>query len=145
MRVNEIRNGLPRDLQVSGDEPYQPRRISDDNCIGGHISGHNTPGSNNGVLANRDSTKNGRTRANRRPNFDHGRLDLPLPRGLQSPVWGGGSRIPVIDERYVVPDEDIVFDNHLRADESVTGNLAILSDERVLLNFHKGADLGVVP
>jgi hypothetical protein len=44
-----------------------------------------------------------------------------------------------------MPNKYLIFNRHALADECVTGNLAIFTDTRILLNFDKGAYLSVVP
>src|SRR6267143_761260 len=41
-------------------------------------------------------------------------------------------------------DEAVVLDGHSFADEGVAGNLAVLAEPGILLDFDEGADLGVV-
>src|SRR2546425_115983 len=73
-----------------------------------------------------------------------GRLDFPVLLGLQRTVRSCGARVGVVDECDAVADEDVVLDGHAFANERVAGDLAVLADVRVLLNFDKGTDLGVV-
>jgi hypothetical protein len=43
-----------------------------------------------------------------------------------------------------VADESVVFDRDSFTDEGVTGNLAVLANCGILLNFHECPDFGVV-
>ena len=43
-----------------------------------------------------------------------------------------------------MPDENLILDRHSFANEGMTGNLAILSNGRIFLNFDKCSDLRVV-
>ena len=54
-------------------------------------------------------------------------------------------RVLVVDEGDVVAYEDAVLDRHTLADERVAGDLAVLADNRVLLDLHESAYLAVVP
>src|SRR6202021_3177390 len=54
------------------------------------------------------------------------------------------SRIGVVDECYAVADENVVFHRDPLADERVAGNFAIFPYPRVLLYFHKSANLRAV-
>src|SRR5690606_39352783 len=49
----------------------------------------------------------------------------------------------IIGEHHAVADEHAILDGHAFADEAVAGNLAVASDNRILLNFNESADPAV--
>ena len=63
-------------------------------------------------------------------------------------VWSSAThccaRVQVIDEGHAMTDEYVVLDSHAFTDKRVTGNLAILPNDGILLNFDKRADFSVV-
>jgi hypothetical protein len=70
---------------------------------------------------------------------------VPIGVGLKFAGIVGGARIPVVDKRHVMPDEDLILYGHALADEGVTRDLASAADARPLLNFDKRTDLRVIP
>jgi hypothetical protein len=69
---------------------------------------------------------------------------MPIGIGLQTSVGISCPRKAIVDERYVMTDEDIVFDMHTFANEGMTGNFTILSDGRSFLNLHKRTHLAAI-
>ena len=71
-------------------------------------------------------------------------LHSPIRLSLQCTSGVGGPGIGVVDEHDSVANEDVVLDGHSFTDESVAGNLAVASDDSVLLHFNECADLRTV-
>src|SRR6202790_2043255 len=118
--------------------------IASDDGICGNILGDNAAGTDDGVFPNYDLGKNGRTRADGSAFSHHSSLHDPVLLGLQLAVGIHSPRVAVIYKRDAVADEDTVFDVHSFADEGMAGDLAVLSNSGVLLNFDKGPDFRVV-
>ena len=53
--------------------------------------------------------------------------------------------ISVVDKGHIVPDENVVFDSHAFADESMTGDLAPRAYSGVLLNLNERSELALIP
>ena len=118
-------------------------RISGDDAIRGNVFRDCAPGADDGILSHRKVGEDGCSRTNRSALLDHRSLDFPVGFSLQVPVRCG-SRIAVVNKRDTVPDENIVFDGHAFTYEGVAGDFAALPNFGVLLNFNKGADLGLI-
>ena len=58
------------------------------------------------------------------------------------PVSVCGAWVRIIDERDVMANKHVILKAHPFADKRVARDLAVCTDERVLLDFYKGADLG---
>src|SRR5438876_9104588 len=130
--------------RAGGDRPQQACRIACHDRVGRHVASHDAAGSDQSILADRDVRKDGGAGADRSARPHQRRLDFPVLLGLQRTVRSCGARVGVVDEGDAVADEDVVLDGHAFANERVAGDLAVLADVRVLLNFDKGTDLGVV-
>src|ERR1700676_4966377 len=118
--------------------------IASDDGICRNILGDNAAGTDDGVFPNYDLGKNGRTRADGSAFSHHSSLHDPVLLGLQLAVGIHSPRVAVIYKRDAVADEDTVFDVHSFADEGIAGDLAVLSDSGVLLNFDKGPYFRVI-
>src|SRR3989449_9344407 len=130
--------------RAPGDGPQQTRRGSGHDRVGGHVTSHDASGPDQGVFTDREVGEDRRTGSDR-GSLPHQRgLDVPILLRLQLAARSRGARVGIVDERDTVADEDVVFDRHPFADERVAGNLAALPYLGVLLDFHKGTDLGVV-
>src|SRR5438128_491253 len=130
--------------RAPGDGPQQTRRVSGHDRVGGHVTSHDASGPDQGVFTDREVGEDRRTGSDR-GSLPHQRgLDVPILLRLQLAARSRGARVGIVDERDTVADEDVVFDRHPFADERVAGNLAALPYLGVLLDFHKGTDLGVV-
>ena len=73
-----------------------------------------------------------------------GFLHRPVLFRLRRPVAVGRARFTIVDEDHAMADEDFVLDRHAAANEAMAGDLAVLSDSRVLLNLNKSPDFRVV-
>src|ERR1019366_1778253 len=124
-------------------KPQNLGRISGHHAMGRNILGDHAAGAYHGVLADDHLRQDGGPGADGSAFLDPRGLYLPVRFGLQLAVAGGGPRIGVVDEGYAVSDEDVVFNLDSFANESVAGNLAVLADTGIFLDFHEGSDLGV--
>src|SRR5580704_297159 len=109
-----------------------------------NIFGDHAASAHNGVFADGDIRKDGRSGADRRALLNYGALDLPVGLGLQISVRCGRTRVAVVDEHHAMADKDVVFNGHAFTDEGVARYLAALADARVLLDFDERSNLGFV-
>jgi len=72
-----------------------------------------------------------------------GFLHIPVGFRLELAI-GRSPRIRVVDKRYTVADEYIIFNRHTFAYKRVARDLAVVADKGILLDFHEGADLYIV-
>src|ERR1700685_3734079 len=98
--------------------------ISNHNRVRGNVFGDNPAGSDNRVFTDPDIAENRGAGSDRCSFFDYGLLDLPVGLGLQIPAGSCRARIAVIDEGYVVTDENIVLNRHTFTDEGMARDLA---------------------
>lgn len=80
---------------------------------------YHAAGSHDRVPADRDAAQNGGTGSNRRPAHHPGRHDLPVRFGLGHAAGRNCAGVLVIDERYVVTNETVVFDLDALTDKRV--------------------------
>src|SRR6266852_1611214 len=128
----------------SGDKSFNSCRVTRDDGISRNILRDDASGADNCFLSNRDIAEYCHSGTNRCAFLHHGPLDLPIVFGLQPTLGRGCARVGIIDESYAVTDENVVLDRDAFANEAVAGNLAVLSDGCVLLNFNKRSYFRVV-
>ena len=108
------------------------------------VPGDNATGANDGILTDDHSGKNRCPGAYRGPLFHEGVFDHPIGLCLQLSVHCGCAGVGVIDKSDIVPDKNIVLYSDTFADEGVTGDFAVFTDNGVLLDFNKSADFAIV-
>jgi len=109
----------------------------------GHIVGDYGPRSNHRALADCDPAEYNRTASDGCAAFYASTDYLPVVFILQS-TFSGCTRIQIVDEHHSVSHEYVIFDRYSFANKSMRRDLAAAADNRVLLNFDKGADLGFI-
>src|SRR5437763_4147498 len=112
-----------------------PRRISGHSCPWGDICGHDRARPDNRPLANRHATKQCGSAANARASLHNGWHNFPVCVCLKRAIDAGRPRILIVDESYVMADEDFVFDSYAFANKCVARNFAVSSHAGALLNF----------
>src|SRR6266498_3566134 len=109
-----------------------------------NVTGHHAPSPNDRPFPNCYPAENNSPRANRGPLSDTRRNDLPVVFSLHTPILDCGPWIAIIDKHHVMSYEDIVLNSHPLTDERMTRYLTVASYPCTLLNFDKGANLGIV-
>jgi hypothetical protein len=95
-----------------GNLPAYPCWIPSDNGVGRHVFRHHTAGANDGVLTHGQTASQGCAQANGSPTLHHRGFTPPIGLPLQRAVRDGSPWEPVIDERYIMPDKDIILNGH---------------------------------
>lgn len=118
--------------------------IAGDDGMRWHIFCDDAAGTDQRTLTNGDAAEDRGVRTDRGTLLYQGFDAGPVCVCLQTA--GGGRRAgeEVVGEHDTMTDENLVFDRHAFADETMRGDFAAASDLRSLLNFDKGPDLGLV-
>jgi hypothetical protein len=112
--------------------------------MGRNIPRDHAAGADQGIFPDGDAAEQDRAGANGGAALDQGGNTIPVGFRLQLSIFIGCARIQVIGKNHVVTDEDILFQGHAFANETMAGNFTAMADARALLDFHKGADFHVV-
>src|ERR1700720_1884167 len=130
--------------RVGIDKSLNSCRVSRNDGISRNILRYDASGADDCLLSNHDIAKQSHSRTNRSAFLHYGPLYLPILFGLQPTLGRSCTRVRIINESYAVADEHVVFDRDALANEAMAGDLAVLSDSRVLLNLNKSPDFRVV-
>ncbi len=95
------------------------------------------------AFSDRNPRKHHRSAADRRTLFHPGWDHLPVSLGLQPSVLGCPG-IQVVGKHHAVANENVILDSNSLADKAVRGYFAAAANRRILLDFHKRADLGLI-
>jgi hypothetical protein len=127
-------------LETVASSTQEPGGNARDNLARSDVARHNRSGTYYCALADRDPTHNDRT-ASERGTFAHSRFDhLPIGWSSKGPVNIGCVRLQIVNEYHPVTDENLIFDHHALAQETVRRDLAPLADHHPLLDLDKGAN-----
>src|SRR5208282_1960742 len=128
---------------LGGHPSQHPRGIAGYYGVVGHVARHHAARPDDDSFTDGDAAEDGGAGANRRPAFYPRRDHLPVGLRLQRAV-GGGVGVLVVDERYVVTDEHVVFNGDALANERVARHFHVVTNAGVFLDLDEGPDLGVV-
>src|ERR1700693_4387359 len=130
--------------RVGLDKSLNSCRVSRNDGISRNILCYDASGADNCLLSNHDIAKQSHSRTNRSAFLHYRPIDLPILFGLQPALRRSCARVGIVNESYAVTNKHVVLDRDAFANEAMAGDLAILSDSRILLNLNKSPNFRVV-
>src|SRR5207248_2472370 len=117
---------------------------SQDGRSGRHVFGYDRAGADHRAFTNRHTAKNCRATADACAALYDGGNRRPVTRGLPGSIGIGSTWQLVINKGDAVSNEDLVFDGHPFADETMTGDFAVAPDTCPILDLDEGSQAGAV-